>query len=134
VSIAAWWARYWVPRFDFEKQAEALLTAISGRENLRRRLADAETRLEMHMEVSKLIQARATWGEPNFRVGVQGARRLRLEIVVDDRVLLGYQGKAPVIQEALADEAAYKMKQAVLTLDFALAGAIMKEARDVPPR
>ena len=118
-----WWGRWWIPRRDFDEKGRQLHEALLERNVARQKATDSEERLAKHMEASKFVAARGDVSY-DFAHGVIGARRLRLEILVDDRVLYNAVD-TNAVRDAVAREAAYKAKQAILSLDFALARAVM---------
>ncbi len=127
-ACGRWWTRWWVPRPEYDATFARLLEAESRLQLTRQTLRDAEARLAQHVKASSLIKARAVSGDFDSLHGIDGARLLRLEIAIDRRTIFEAVSSI-VVRDAVADEAAYKMKQAVLALDFALAASVVQEVR-----
>lgn len=91
---------------------------------------EAEAKLDRQMKLNAAMvgKARATF-EPYFDApgGLRTGRRLRCDYIIDDRaVVLGHESN---MKEAIADLMAHHARQAVLSLDFALAKGIMEGSR-----
>ena len=105
-------------------------------EDLRRRLVgeqiasiNLKAELDRARELSQATQARG-FVEPDMMAGRESfryGRRLRVDMLIDDRVLLSLH--APELKEAIAEELAHKARRAVLSLDFALSRQIMEVPR-----
>lgn len=146
-AVLAWFHKRWVPAWQHDAVLRSRATIITLHNELsadyattKERFAatmttltketaaraQAEERLEHHMKLCDIVRATAS----QFRQPHDPLRRqLRLDLFVDDRMIYAMVDDPghTTLRGYLAKEAAWKMEAAVQTIDFALAGSVMKE-------
>jgi hypothetical protein len=135
-AVLAWFRKRWIPAWEHEAVLNSRATSITMYNKL---LADyaatattlaketaarlaAEEALDEQMKASRFVRGRVA----TYRTVDGRGRTLRLDVVIDDRVLFEARDTL-MVREAIIHQALYKVEHGIRTLDFTLAVDLTKE-------